>query len=323
MNPYWGVDFFGFFAKLVSRLGEMILGHTSSFTSDEIQLGVLGAVAISCGLIGPFLVLKKMAMFANSLSHTILLGIVSAYLFTSFLWGGGMFDLSTLLLGAAIAAFLTAFFTEGFVRFFRLQEDASVGLVFTTLFALGIVLVTLYTRNLHLGVEAVMGNADALHPSDFRVAGLIALLNGGAIFLFYRQFQISSFDRNFAQTLGISCSLFHYLLLFLAATVCISAFRSVGVLLVLAFLVGPYLTARLFSHRLPLLLIFSPLLGILASLIGVALSRHFLSVYDLPLSTGGIVVTIIGLFYVMGVCFKSLYGFLMSKRCGIVSKSIV
>lgn len=315
MNPYWGTNFFEFFAILASRIGEFFSNQTFSFAADEIQIGVLSAVAISCALVGPFLVLKKMAMFANSLSHTILLGIISAYLFTSSLWGADMFDLSTLLLGAGVAALLTAVFTEGFVRLFRLPEDASVGLVFTTLFALGLVLVTLYTRNVHLGVEAVTGNVDALHPSDFRVAGWVALLNSGVILLFYRQFQISSFDRNFAQTLGIPCGLFHCLLLFLAATVCISAFRSIGVLLSLAFLVGPYLTARLFSHRLPLLLIFSPLLGILASLTGVAFARHCLSVYDLPLSTGGIVVIFIGLFYVIAVCLKR---FLFTRKSHLI-----
>jgi manganese/zinc/iron transport system permease protein len=306
MSPYWGAHFFDFFAILVARIAQFALGQDLSMAADELQIATLGLAAISCGIVGPFLVLKKMAMFANSLSHTILLGIVSAYLFAASFWGGGMLDVSTLLLGAAIAAFLTAFFTEGFVRLFRLQEDASIGLVFTTLFALGILLVTLYTRNIHLGVEAVTGNVDALHPSDLRLTGLIALLNVVSIAFFYRQFQISSFDKNFGQTVGISCGFFHFFLLFLAATVCMSAFRSIGVLLVLAFLVGPYLTARLFSNRLPFLLFLSPLLGLGASLIGVALARHVLTAYDLPLSTGGIVVIVIGLFYIFSLCLKKL-----------------
>ena len=80
-----------------------------------------------------------------------------------------------------------------------------------------------------------------------------------------------------------------------------------GVLLVLAFLVGPYLTARLFSNRLSTLLALTPALGILASIVGVALSRHFLSVYGLPLSTGGLVVCTIGLFYLFGVFTKSIF----------------
>jgi manganese/zinc/iron transport system permease protein len=304
MNPYWNTNFCEFFSTLFSRIVTFFEG--GALASDEIQIATLALVAISCGLVGPFLVLKKMAMFANSLSHTILLGIISAYLITSYFWGGGMFDLSTLLIGAFLSAILTAFFTEGLFRFFRLQADASVGLVFTTLFSLGIILVTLYTRNIHLGVEAVMGNADALQLSDVKTAGFIASLNILTILLFYRQFQIVSFDKNFANALGISSHFFHFFLLLLAATVCVSAFRSVGALLVLAFLVGPYLTARLFSSRLPHLLLLTPLLGIFASLIGVALARHILTVYDLPLSTGGIVVMVIGLFYFLALLFKSL-----------------
>ncbi|MES2273452.1 MAG: metal ABC transporter permease [Chlamydiota bacterium] len=301
MNPYWGVDFFQFFGVLFSRIFHFASGSLFPLAADEVQIAVLATVAISCGLIGPFLVLKKMTMFANSLSHTILLGITVAYLCASSLWGGGLFDLSTLLIGAFIAAILTALFTEGLIRVFHLQEDASIGLVFTALFALGITLVTLFTRDIHLGTEAVMGNVDLLQLSDLKLPSLLVILNLAAVLLFFRQFQLSSFDRSLAKTLGLSCGFFHFFLLFLAAATCIAAFRSVGVLLVLAFLVGPFLTARLFCHRLPWLLFWSPLIGSAAALVGVALSRHLLSAHSLALSTGGIVVTLIGVFYVVAV----------------------
>lgn len=302
MNPYWGTDFFGFFSTLLQRIGQWASGSSLSLAADELQVGVLSAIAVSCGLIGPFLVLKRVTLFANSLSHTILLGISIAYLLASALWGGGLFDLSTLMIGALAAALITAFFTELLIRLFHLQEDASVGLVFTSLFALGITIVTLFTRDAHIGIETVMGNADVLQPSDFKLAALLALMNVGAILLFYREFQLACFDKSLARTLGISCGFFHFFLLFLAAATCIGAFRTVGVLLVLAFLVGPYLIARIFCHRLFWLIIWSCAIGILASLVGVALSRHFLSQFDLALSTGGLVVCVIGLFYALAVC---------------------
>ena len=110
----------------------------------------------------------------------------------------------------------------------------------------------------------------------------------------------------------------HRELLFLAAATCIGAFRAVGVLLVLAFLVGPYLTARLFCHRLKSLLLLSSLIGIGASLFGVALARHLLSAYDLPLSTGGIVVCAIGLFYLAGVALKKINLFTPPPKSGIL-----
>jgi manganese/zinc/iron transport system permease protein len=270
--------------------------------TDLLQMAVLSSIAIACGLLGPFLVLKKMTMFANSLSHTILLGIAIAFLIT----GGAFFNLSNLLLGAFIAALMTALFTGGLIRLFRLQEDASIGLVFTALFALGITVVTLYTRDVHLGLEAVMGNADILQTADLNFALSLAGLNLTIIFLFYKQFQLTSFDPNLAKVIGVRCGFFHFLLLFLAAATCIGAFRAVGVLLVLAFLVGPFLTARLFSHRLPRLLLLTPLIGVINSVLGVLASRFCLDVFGVALSTGGIVATFLGLSYVVCKWITSL-----------------
>jgi manganese/zinc/iron transport system permease protein len=307
MNPYWNTNFFGFFKVLFLRIASFFAGGELTAAPDEIQLGTLAAIAVACGLLGPFLVLKRMTMFANSLSHTILIGIVLAFLCAARLWGGDLFALPTLLIGSFAAALLTAFFTEGLVRFFRLPEDASVGFIFSSLFALGILLVTLFTKNVHLSVEAVMGNVDALQKSDFRLAMWLAVLNLAVILGFYRPLQISAFDRQYATTLGIKASLLHFLLLFLSAAVCVGAFRAVGVLLVLAFLTGPYLTSRLFSHRLAALLFWSPVIGVAASVLGVVSSRHILSEYGLPLSTGGLVVCWIGLFYGLAILYKSIF----------------
>lgn len=299
MSPYWGVNFFEFFQVLLIRV---FSGDLSTIAPDEVQIGVIGSIAICCGLIGPFLVLKKMSMFANSLSHTILLGIVGAFLL---LGGAVLFDFYHLLLGALIASILTAVLTEGLVKWFHLTEDASIGLVFTFLFALGIVFVTLFVRDTHLGVESVMGNADALSSKDFRLVASLVVINVLMVFLFFRQFHLSSFDPHLAKVLGLPGTVFHFLLLFLVAATCIGAFRAVGVLLVLAFLVGPYLTARLFSHRLKPLLFYSCLIGVAATVSGVAFARHILSVYDMALSTGGIVVCFIGLFYFLALFLKS------------------
>ena len=314
MSNYWGADFFSFFAILFGRIGQALTGGTLSLAADEVQLAVLSLIALSCGLIGPFLVLKRMTMFANSLSHTILLGIAAAFLIGGALWGAQISDLSTLFLGALLAALLTAFLTEGLTRLFRLQEDASIGLVFTALFALGILLVTIYTRNVHLSVEAVMGNADALQASDLFLSGIIALGNGVILLLLYPKFQIACFDQSLAKTLGIRCGVYHFLLLFMASMTIIGAFRAVGVLVVLAYLVGPYLTARLFSNRLSRLLFWTPVTGILASCAAVALSRHILSVYGMPLSTGGLAVAVMGVGYFGGVFVKLWREERFSKR---------
>src|SRR3990167_2299625 len=211
MNPYWGANFFQFFATFFERLIHGTLFFSPE--ADELQMGVLALVALSCGLIAPFLVLKRMTMFANALSHTLLFGIVTAFLLSSSFWGATLFDPSTLLIGALVAAFLTAFLTEGAVRLFRLQAEGSVGLIFSLLFALGVILATLFTKNVHLGVEVVLGNADALQPSDLSLVGYWSCVQLALILLFFRPLQIAAFDRLFAAALGIRPLLFHFLLL--------------------------------------------------------------------------------------------------------------
>jgi manganese/zinc/iron transport system permease protein len=304
-NPYWDHDFWSFFAILSRRL--MMFGHGGvELASDELQILTLGAIAVSCGLLGPLLVLKKMTMLANSLSHTVLLGLAISFLISDYVFSYAGLDLAHLLIGAFAAALLTVLLTNGLTSVFRLQEDASIGLVFTTLFAIGIIVVTLFMRDVHLSIEAVMGNADALQWDDFKLAAFLSFINLFFVSIFYWPLQISSFDKCQAVSIGVRCNLTHSALLFLVAASCIGAFRAVGVLIVLSFLVGPFLTARLFFDRLWQLLIAAPVIGILASLIGVALARHLLSVCGLALSTGGIVATLIALFYPLAYMMKAL-----------------
>lgn len=297
MNPYWGKDFFGFFITLFYRLkGDLPF---ATMPSDEIQLLVLIGVALSGALVGTFLTLKKMTMLANSLSHTILLGIVltSFFLFSTTL----EIDFKTLFIASFISAILTSLLTQLLTHQMRLQEDASIGLVFSTLFALGITAVTVLTRDAHIGVEAIMGNVDALHINDIQLVWAVALINFGVIFFLLKEFKITAFDGALASSLGIPYQLFNYLLMLLTSMSCIAAFRAVGVLLVLAFLVGPILTARLWTNKLKTLIPLACGLGVLSALLGVALSRHLLSVHHMPLSTGGIVVTLIGALYLLSL----------------------
>jgi manganese/zinc/iron transport system permease protein len=304
MNPYEDASLGQFFITLFERMISFISGHSLELASDELQILVLLFTSCSCAFLGSFLVLKKMTMFANSLSHTMLLGIVGAYLITSSFFGSGLLDVSTLLLGAFIAAILTALCTDGLARIFHLSEDASIGLVFSSFFALGIILVTIFTKNLHLSAEAVTGNIDILQKSDlFLSMGIWGLTSMILIFL-YRPLKVFCFDPFFSKGLGISNHLLRAFLFFLTACVCIVSFRFVGVLLVLSFLTGPYLIARLFFHRLSQLLICSFGIAIFASVLAPALSRHFFVMYDLPLSTGGIVVSLLGCFYVLGIGYK-------------------
>jgi manganese/zinc/iron transport system permease protein len=318
-NPYAGQTFIGFFITLLHRFGEMITGKLSvqDIAADETQLLVLLCVASSAALVGSFLVLRKMTMLANSLSHTILLGIVMAYLATnqgieSIEGLAGHFDIESMLLASLGVGILTAFLTEFLTKTAKLQEDASIGLVFTTLFALGILLVTLLTRSSHIGIEVVMGNVDALNAADVKLVFIVLLINLILFSLFFKEYKITTFDRGFAKALGFSALFFDYLLMVQVSATTIGAFRAVGALMVLAFITGPVLASRLLCNSLKWVLILSMTLGCAASLVGVALSRHILTVYDNPLSTGGIVVCTLTAIYALIM----LYSILRPKMMG-------
>jgi manganese/zinc/iron transport system permease protein len=305
-NPYFDQTFFSFFGQLFKRLFQFASGQTSHLATDEIQILVLMAVGASSALVGALLVLRKMTMLANSLSHTILLGIVLAFLLgsSSQAFHEGHLDISLMFFAALFAGLLTAISTEVLTRNLQLQEDASLGLVFTTFFALGIIIVNMWTSGSHIGAEVVMGNVDALHSDDIGPALVILCLNAAAIFIFYKEWQITTFDPPFAKAMGISPKIFNYFLMALASLTVVGAFRAIGVLMVLTFVTAPPLTARLFCNRLSHLLCLAVAIGCAGSLVGVALSRHLLTVYGLALSTGGLVVTLLGSFYLICLVVK-------------------
>lgn len=313
MNPYWNQSFLGFFVVLFKRItGQLPL---SELATDEVQLLVLMGVAVSTIALGTFLTLKKMTMMANSLSHTTLLGIVLTSMICLSKGEEIQFNSMMLFISAFISALLTTFLTE-FVRYrLKLQEDASIGLVFTTLFALGIILVTIFTRNSHIGIEVIMGNVDALHPTDIGFVWNVAFLNLALIFVFFRQWVMIAFDEKLSSSLGISTRLVHYLMMFLTSLTILSAFRAVGVVLVLNFIVGPALIARLWCQRVFPLLCSAILIGIGCSILGVALSRHFLSIYQAAFSTGGLVVILISLIYLVSalLTFRLPQGLILNK----------
>lgn len=322
-NPYTGKTFFSFLLELLLRFWGFITGDIplSNLASDEIQILVLTGVAVSSALVGTFLVLRKMTMLANSLSHTILLGIVIAFLLTS---GSSAeeehvhthaINVQAMLFASLIMGLVTTFLTEALTKWGRLQEDASIGLVFTSLFSIGVIAVTILTRSAHIGIEAVMGNVDALQLADCKLVYIVLLINLVLISLFFKEYKITTFDPGLSRSFGISPNFFNYLLMIQVSATAIAAFRAVGVLMVLAFMTGPALTARLLTHDLKRMLGLAAMIGVVASILGVALSRHMLSVYGIALSTSGVVVCVILMMYLIVAVVKS-----RKKGCGAAAR---
>lgn len=249
-------------------------------------------------------------MLANSLSHTILLGIVAAFLLSRSASGEdfleqGPLPLGTLMVASCFTALATTFLTEAFTRWFRLSEEASTGLVFTALFAAAIVFVTVFTRNAHIGIEVVMGNADGLSRADVALSLWVLLFNVVLTAVMYRAFLSTTFDSGFSRLIGFRTGLISYMLMAQVGLSVVAGFRAVGILMILAFLVGPVLAVRPWIQSLRSLMIASALLGSLSGLFAVATARGLLSAWRMPLSTGALAVAWVTLFLIASFVLRA------------------
>lgn len=324
INPYWGSDFGHFFLTFFQRIGYVLSGQIP-MASDELQILTLFLIGISTSLLGTFLVLKRSTMLANSLSHTTLLGIAIVVITANLMAKEqeGMilsFSLMQLICAGLITASLTLYFTRIFIEKLAVQTDASIGLVFSFFFALGIVLITMYTRNLHIGTEAIMGNVDALHRHDLNLVLGICLFNGVILIAYFPQMKMIAFDTEFSKGLGLPLVLFEGLILLQTTFTMIGGFRAVGVILILAFLTAPVLIARFFTKRLISLILYSIGVTLFSSFVSVALSRHLLSVEQLAVSTSGLNVLFLLLFFILSATLKHFRN-LRGKQAVCKSKS--
>lgn len=242
-----------------------------------VIVGMLAAV--SCTLLGNFLVLRKMSMMGDAISHAVLPGLAIAFLVT-----GARASL-TMFIGAAVVGVLTAVFTQWISRFGKVDQGASMGIVFTTLFALGLVLIVRAADNVDLDAGCVLYGAIELTPLDVvrstRLFGItldlpravvvlvpVCLMNVLFVILFFKELRISSFDPELASTMGINANRMHYLLMTLVAITTVAAFEAVGSIIVIAMLVVPAATAHLLTDRLHWMVLTSVGLAMLSAILG-------------------------------------------------------
>lgn len=245
----------------------------------EIQL-IAVAVAVACALPGVFLVLRRMALMSDAISHTVLLGIVVAF----FVVG----DLTSplLIVGAAGTGVLTVALVEAIRGTGLVREDAAIGLVFPALFSIAVILITRFAGDVHLDTDAVLLGELALAPfRRFEVGGVdlgpralwvmtgILGLNAAFLALFYKELKLSTFDASLAAALGFSPVLLHYLFMAVVSVTAVGAFDSVGSVLVVAFMIVPPCAAYLLSDRLGRVIGLSALIGALSALIGYWTAR--------------------------------------------------
>ncbi|WP_425391387.1 metal ABC transporter permease [Ekhidna sp.] len=260
-------------------------------------------VAVSCAILGSFLVLRKMSMVGDAISHSVLPGIVIAFLIA------GSMQSIWMLVGAGILGVLTTFLIEFFHEKGKLQTDASIGVTFTWLFALGVILVTYYAGNAHIDQDCILHGEIAYVPIDLiydssgnpigpkAVIILSFVLSIILLFvtLFYKELFITTFDASFATAIGMSTSKWHYALMGLVSLTTVASFESVGAILVVALLIAPAAAAYLITNQLKTMLILSSLFGVISSFLGYWLS------YVLDGSIAGAMVTVSG--FIFATCY--------------------
>jgi manganese/zinc/iron transport system permease protein len=287
-----------------------------TFLNSEQVILLTGIFAASsCALVGTFLVLRRMAMMADAISHAILPGLVFSFVLAN---GPSLF---AGIFGASLAGIATVVAVEALQRTGLLKSDAAIGIVFPAMFALGTLLVTRYFSDVHLDADAILYGEIAFAPFDRLIIGgtnygsyplivlmLMTVVNLLAILLFYKELKLATFDAGLAAALGFSPALLHYGLMTLVSMTTVGAFSAVGAILVVALMIVPAATAYLLTDRLSLMIALSVASGASSAVLG------YYSAVAFDVSISGMMVVMLGLLFTLAALF--------SPSQGIISKLV-
>lgn len=276
---------------------------------------VLAVTAAACAVLGSFLVLRRMALLTDAIGHVLLLGIVLAFFVTR--------DLASplLLFGAAGIGLVTVMLVEAVARSKFVKEDAAIGLVFPALFALGVLLATLYASKTHLDVDRVLLGTPEFAPLnrigtkafDFGPAsGVIMsgvlLLNAAFVAVCFKELKLATFDPLLATTLGFAPAVLHYVLMGLVSLTAVTAFDAAGPVLVVAFFVVPPATAYLLTDRLGIMIGLGVGIGVAGAFVGTAIG------FAWSLTLSGTVAVVMGLFFALALVGSPRHGLITRMR---------
>ena len=252
--------------------------------------------AVVCALLSCWLVLIGWSLMGDAVSHAVLPGVVLAYVV------GAPFALGALLFG-----FLAVALIGGIRNTSRVKEDAAIGIVFTTLFALGLVLISVTPSETDLN-HIIFGNILGVSPADLTQIAVLAAVALVVLIVKRRDLTLFAFDPTHAQAIGLNPKFLGALLLGMLALTAVVALQVVGVVLVVAMLIIPGATAYLLTDRFDRMLVIAPILSAACAVLGIFLS------YWLDAASGGLVVL------VQGVAFGLVY--LFSPRHGLLGKRL-
>ena len=274
----------------------------------EIQI-IASLVAIACAIPGTFLVLRKMAMISDAISHSILPGLVIGFFITQ--------DLNSplLILLAAFTGVLTVVLVEKIQQTKLVKEDTAIGLVFPALFSIGVIMIAKYANDVHLDIDAVLLGELAFTPFDrlyyeemdlgpksMWVIGIILLVTLALLFAFYKELKMSTFDAGLATSLGFSPAILHYGLMSVASVTTVGAFDAVGAILVVALMIAPAAAAYLLTTNLTKMIFLACFFGVFSAIAG------YWSANYLDASIAGSIATMLGLVFLIVYLFAPSKG---------------
>lgn len=293
-------------------------------------IAVAAVSSVSCALLGCYLVLRRMSLLGDAISHAILPGIAAAF------YLGGTTATLPMFLGAVAVGLLTAVLTEAVYRTGNVPEDAAMGVVYTSLFALGVVMIArLASGRVDLDPDCVLyGRIEQVVLDNFEFGGFAvpkALMSPLATFaatllfvvVFWKELKLASFDPALATAMGLSAALVHYLLMGMVAVVSVAAFNVAGSILVVAMLIVPAAAAHMLTDRLGAMLLIAVAVALLASVFG------YMGAVYLNTVVAGMMAVVLGLEFALAVCFAPRHGLAsrawrrLSLSVRIVSEDVI
>lgn len=288
------------------RAGEQFV-RFFSMEDPALRTVLLGSLCLGlcCGLLGSFIVVRKLSLVGDALSHAVLPGVAIGFIFA------GEKDPLAIFVGATVAGVLGAVMVNLIKQTTHIKEDSSLGMILAGFYGVGSVLINMISKQ-PVGNKAgidkfLFGQAAALSEGELVIMAIIAAASLLAITLFYKQFLVGSFDPGFSRSLGIPTSVFHYALMLMLAFAVVISLQAVGAVLVSAMLIIPAASAYLLTDRMHRMLMLASVFGMLSGSLGA-----FFSYLGNNLSTGPLMV----------IASSSIFAaaFFFSPRHGIVSK---
>jgi manganese/zinc/iron transport system permease protein len=246
-------------------------------SADLAIILTAGLTATACGLLGPFLVLRRVALMGDAVSHAVLPGIVLVFVLF------GTRAPLPVIAGAALFGVICVLAVEGLRNTGLVKADAAIALVFPALFALGVLGINEFARDVHLDLDATIygeiafvafddvaiGFLGGLEvPQAMLTIGAVAIVNLALLVAFWKELKVTTFDPEFARSIGISPTLISRLVLIAVAITAVTAFESVGAILVITLLIVPAATAYLVTDRLWVMVALTVAIGWIAAVAG-------------------------------------------------------